>query len=131
VDLRGKVSDFYDERLVMSDKLKPFERRIKMLVLHLFHSERFTKNRKIAVKRDALFAEAHKLDTQSLIFKGKAKEARKKAEDYDWQHLNALNDYNEAEKYLRGVLQKRFDPIIFRLTSGGRSAKRSPVKRAG
>jgi hypothetical protein len=45
-----------------------------------------------------------------LIFKGKAKEARKKAEDYDWKHLNALSDYNEAEKYLRGVLRKRFDP---------------------
>jgi hypothetical protein len=110
VDLRGKVADFYAERQTMSDKLKPFERRIKTLDLHLLHSERFTKNRKIAVKRDALFAEAHKLDTQSLIFKGKANDARKKAEDYDWKNLNALQAYDEAEKYLRGVLQKRFDP---------------------
>jgi hypothetical protein len=93
VDLRGKVSDFYDERQVMSDKLKPFERRIKTLELHLLQSEKFTKYRKIAVKRDALYAEARKLDTQSLIFKGKAKDALKKAEDYDWKHLNALNDY--------------------------------------
>jgi Lon protease-like protein len=109
-DLRGKVSDFYDERQAMSDKLKPFERRIKTLDEHLRHSDNFTKYRKIAVKRDTLLAEAHKLDTQSLIFKGKAKEALKKAEDYDWKHLNALQAYDEAEKYLRGVLQKRFDP---------------------
>jgi hypothetical protein len=109
-DLRGKVMDFYDERQAMSDKLKPFERRIKTLDLHLRHSENFAKHRKIAKKRDALFADAHRLDKESLIFKGKANEARKKAEDFEWKNLNALRDYDDAEKYLRGVLQKRFDP---------------------
>jgi chromosome segregation ATPase len=109
-DLRGKVGDLYDERQAMSDKLTPFKRRIKTLDEHLWHSENFKKDRKIAEKRDALFAEAHKLDSQSLIFKGKAKAASEKAEAYEWRNLNALQDYDAAEKYLRGVLQKRFDP---------------------
>jgi hypothetical protein len=109
-DLRGKVGDLYDERQAMSDKLTPFKRRIKTLDEHLWHSENFTKYRKIAQKRDALFAEAYKLDSQSLIFKGKAKAASEKAEAYEWRNLNALQDYDAAEKYLRGVLQKRFDP---------------------
>jgi len=109
-DLRGKVADYYDERQALSDKLKPFERRIKTLDAHIFHSENFTKHRKLAEKRDALYAEAHRLDKASLIFKGKANAAREKAEAFEWKNLNALRDYDDAEKYLRGVLQKRFDP---------------------
>ena len=42
--------------------------------------------------------------------KGKAKKAYETAEAYDWKYLNELQDYDNAEKYLRGVLQGRFDP---------------------
>jgi hypothetical protein len=38
-DLRGKVADYYGEHQTMSDKLTPFDRRIKTLDEHLRHSE--------------------------------------------------------------------------------------------
>jgi hypothetical protein len=109
-DLRGIVADYYDERKEMSEKLTPFKRRLKTLDLHLAHSDNFKKYRKIADKRDALNAEAYTLEKQGFFSKGKAQKAREKADDYEWRNLNALQDYDVAEKYLRGVLQKRFDP---------------------
>jgi hypothetical protein len=109
-DLRGKVVDLYDERQAVSDKLTPFNRRIKTLDEHLRHSANFTKYRKIAVKRDALYAESNRLEKQGFFSKGKAQKALETADAYEWKHLNALRDYGDAEKYLRGVLQKRFDP---------------------
>jgi prefoldin subunit 5 len=109
-DLRGKVADYYDERKDMSDKLQPFKRRIKTLDEHLRHSDNFTKYSKIAKQRDELSAAAYALEKQGFFSKGKAQKAREKSEAYAWKHRNALVDYDAAEKYLRGVLQKRFDP---------------------
>jgi hypothetical protein len=109
-DLCGKVADYYDERKAMSDKLTLFNRRIKTLDEHLWHSANFTKYRKIAERRDALSAEANALEKQGFFSKGKAKQAREKSDAYDWKHLDALQEYDKAEKYLRGVLQKRFNP---------------------
>jgi hypothetical protein len=60
--------------------------------------------------QEALYAEYRRLDKQGFFFKGKAKEAFAAAEAYDWKHLNALRDYDDAEKYLRGVLRERYDP---------------------
>jgi prefoldin subunit 5 len=109
-DLRGKVADYYDERKDMNDKLQPFKRCIKTLDEHLRHSDNFTKHIKIAKQRDALSTEAYALEKQGFFSKGKAQKAREKSEAYAWKHRNALVDYDAAEKYLRGILQKRFDP---------------------
>jgi chaperonin cofactor prefoldin len=109
-ELADAVSDMQGERQAINDKLKPVQRRIAMLREHLRHSENFNNYRKLAAKRAALYAEYHKLDGQGLFAKGKAKKALEAAEAYDWQHLNELQDFDKSEKYLRGVLQERFDP---------------------
>ncbi|MDR0867359.1 MAG: MobA/MobL family protein [Planctomycetota bacterium] len=104
------VGDMQVERMEISDKLKPVQRRIDTLREHLRHSENFKNNQKFATKRTALYAEYRKLESQGLFAKGKAKKALEAAEAYDWKHLNELQDFDRAEKYLRGVLQSRFDP---------------------
>jgi hypothetical protein len=109
-DIRGKIGGYYAERKAINDKLTPFNRRIKTLNEHIRHSENFTKNRKIAGKRDALYAEHKRLEKQGIFFKGKAQKALEVADAFAWKNFNVLQDYDAAEKYLRGVLQKRFNP---------------------
>jgi chromosome segregation ATPase len=109
-DVRNKVADFYGEQHGLRARLSPINRRIETLDKHLLHSENFTKHRKLAAKRDALYAEYKRLDGKGFLFKGQAKKALEAAEAYDWKNLNGLRDYDDAEKYLRRVLQKRFDP---------------------
>jgi hypothetical protein len=109
-DIRGKVSEFYGEQQAINAEMKPVDRRLKTLNEHLHHSVNFTKYRKTAEKRAALYAEYKQLDSQGLFFKLKVKKALETAEDFDRKHYNAIHDYYDAEKYLRDVLQKRFDP---------------------
>ena len=97
----------------ISGEMKPLNRRIDTLKKHIMHSENFKQYRKIAAKREALWAEYKRLNDQGFLFKGKAKKALEAAEAYDWKELNALQDYDNAEKYLRDVLQERFDPKKF------------------
>jgi chromosome segregation ATPase len=109
-ELSDALRNLSAKRQAISDKLKPVDRRIKTLKEHLMHSENFKNYRKIAAKRDALYAKYNELSKQGLFSKGKATEALKKAEAYDWQYLNELQDFDKAETYLRGILQSRFDP---------------------
>jgi hypothetical protein len=109
-DLERKVNAMHGKVNRLRDDMKPVSRRIQTLDVHLTHSENLKKYRKIYEKQEALYAEYRRLDKQGFFFKGKAKEAFAAAEAYDWKHLNALRDYDDAEKYLRGVLRERFDP---------------------
>jgi hypothetical protein len=90
--------------------MKPVNRRIETLDKHLVHSENFKKHGKLAKKRDELYTEYKQLDGKGFLFKLQADKALKTSKDFDWKHFNALKDYDEANKYLRKVLQKRFDP---------------------
>ena len=108
--LEQKVRAMHSKANRIRTDLRTVERRIDTLNNHLGHSENFKKYRKIAEKRDALYAEYKTLSQQGLFSKGKAQKAFEAAESYEWKHLNALQDYDNAEKYFRGVLQGRFDP---------------------
>lgn len=66
--MRGDVNRIRDD-------LKKAERRIDTLNNHLGHSENFKKLRRLADKRDALYAEYKTLSQQGLLSKGKAKKA--------------------------------------------------------
>jgi ATP-dependent exoDNAse (exonuclease V) alpha subunit len=109
-DLRGYVGNLYFERQELADRMKPVNRRIETLDKHLMHSENLKKHDKLAKRRDELYAEYKRLDGKGFLFKLQADKALKAAEAYDWKHLNALKDYDDADKYLRKILQKRFDP---------------------
>jgi hypothetical protein len=120
--LENMVQSMYGKINSLREDLTPINRRIKTLEEHIRHSGNFKKYRKIAEKQDALYAEYKTLSQQGLFSKGKANKALEAAEDFSWKHLNALQDYENAEKYLRGVLQKRFDP--------GRMASRRVLESA-
>ncbi|MFP3152948.1 MobA/MobL family protein [Lachnospiraceae bacterium ZAX-1] len=105
----GPAASQMEKRGIRTD-LKSVERRIDTLNEHIKHSENFKKYRKIAEKRDALYAEYQTLSQQGLFSKGKAQKALEVAEAFNWKHLNALQDYDNAEKYLYDILQGRFDP---------------------
>ena len=117
---RNNISDYAElEKLVidMDDKVdsinadrKKLNRRIDTLNKHIKHSENFKKYRKIAEKRDALWAEYKRLNDKGFLSKGKAQKALEASEAYDWKHLNDLQNYDNAEKYLRDLLQSRFNP---------------------
>jgi hypothetical protein len=108
--LERKVDSMNSDIRMMGKNLNDISRRINTLDLHLAHSQNLKKYRKIHNKQTALYDEYRRLDKQGFLFKGKAKEALATAEAYDWKYLNELQDYENAEKYLRGVLQDRYDP---------------------
>jgi len=109
-ELEKLISDMDDKVDNINADRKIINRRIDTLNKHITHSENFKQYRKIAGKRDALWAEYKQLNDKGFLFKGKAQKALEAAEAYDWKELNALQDYDNAEKYLRDVLQDRFDP---------------------
>jgi hypothetical protein len=110
-ELRGAVGDFYGRQLALSDKLKPVERRVKTLGEHLRQSENFKANRKIAGQYNALNAEAKTAEKATGLFaKSKAEKAHNTAQNFYEIHRAEIDLFQAAEKYLRGVLQSRYDP---------------------
>ena len=94
------------------DRKKKTERRIKTLDKHIEQSEIFKKHRKVRAQYDKLNAEYKTLSKQTGLFsKSKADKARAAAQDFYEAHRTELTLYAAAEKYLRGVLQERFDPV--------------------
>ena len=93
------------------DRKKKTERRIKTLDKHIEQSEVFKKHRSIKTESDRLFAEAKSAENATGLFaKSKAANAHDAARDYYETHRAELVLYEAAEKYLRGALQKHYDP---------------------
>jgi hypothetical protein len=62
------------------------------------------------LKSEAETAEKSALGSLNPFAKGKAEKARKAAQDYYYDHTPGIEMFKTVEKYLKGVLQKRFDP---------------------
>jgi hypothetical protein len=110
-ELREKVSDMYGEQLALSDKFKPVERRLKTLDEHIRHSENFKKHRGHKALYEKLYAQYKTLKKETGLFsKGKAQKALDAANEYHDTYRAELSMYDAAERYLKDVLQERFDP---------------------
>jgi hypothetical protein len=110
-ELRGAVGDFYGRQLALGDRLKPIERRIKTLDEHLRQSENFKANRKIAGQYNALNAEAKTAEKVTGLFaKSKAEKAHNTSHSFYEIHRAEITLYEAAKRYLKDVLQGRFDP---------------------
>jgi hypothetical protein len=110
-DLEQKVNAMHRDVNSMSDNLKKVERRIDTLHEHLRHSDNFKKYRKHKRKYESLYSE-YEAAKKSTGFgaKRKANKALASAKEYHEQHRAELAKFSNAEKYLRDVLQDRFDP---------------------
>jgi hypothetical protein len=110
-ELRGKVSDMYGRQLAMGDKLKPVERRLKTLGEHIRHSENFKACRPVKARYDKLYAEYQALEKASgLLAERKARKALDAANEYYEANRMEITLCEAAERYLKGVLQSRYDP---------------------
>jgi hypothetical protein len=111
-ELREKVSDIYGRQLEMSDKFKPIDRRLKTLDEHIKHSENFKAYRGCKARYDKLYAE-YKTATKAgagLFAERKAKMALENATAYYEANRAEITLCEAAERYLKDVLQARFDP---------------------
>ena len=109
--LDEKFKSMIGRQLDIGDKLKPIERRLKVLDEHMRHSENFKSGRGYKAQYDKLYAEYETLKAaKGWGAKSKAQKALDAANEYYEAHRPQLTLYESAERYLRDVLQGRFDP---------------------
>jgi ATP-dependent exoDNAse (exonuclease V) alpha subunit len=110
-DLSNKVNAMHDKLDSTSTELKKTERRIDTLKEHLRQSGYYKEHRKLKRQYDKLYSEynAAKNDT-GLFAERKAKKVLETANDFYEANRAGLTLFDAADKYLLGILQKRFDP---------------------
>jgi hypothetical protein len=110
-ELRELVSDMYGRQLAVGDKFKPVERRLKTLDEHIRHSENFKAYRGHKARYDKLYAEYTTLKKPTGLFaERKARKALGDANAYREANRAEITLFDAAERYLKDVLQERFDP---------------------
>jgi hypothetical protein len=110
-ELRKKVSDYYGRQLAMGGKFKPIDRRLKTLDEHIKHSENFRAYRGYKARYDKLYAEYKTAKAKEGLFaERKAKKALENATAYYEANRAEITLCETAERYLKDVLQARFDP---------------------
>ena len=109
--LDEKFKSMIGEQLAIGNKLKPIERRLKTLDEHLRQSENFKSGRGHKVQYDKLYEQYTTFKKTSGFGAGrKAQKALDAANEYYKNHRPQITLYESAERYLRDVLQERFDP---------------------
>jgi hypothetical protein len=110
-ELREKISDIYGRQFEMGDRFKPIDRRLKTLDEHIKHSENFKAYRGYKARYDKLYSEYLTLKKSSGFgAKRKAQKALEAANAYREANRAEITLCEAAEKYLKDVLQVRFDP---------------------
>jgi predicted nuclease with TOPRIM domain len=110
-DLERKVNDMQGSFNSMRDNLKKVNRRIDTLNEHLRHGDNIVKHRKIKRHYNELYSE-YESAQKSTGFgaKRKADKALEAANVFYEFHRAELTLYDASDKYIRNVLQKRYDP---------------------
>jgi hypothetical protein len=109
--LADKVSAMHGEYVALNTNIKKINKRIDTLKEHLRQSENYKQYRKIVTEYAALSNAADTAEKVTGLFaKPKADKARKEAQDFYRDHDHKIGLFRDAEKYLKSVLQSRFDP---------------------
>ena len=110
-DLEKKVNAMQGKYYSVGEDLKKVNRRMGTLKLHLEHSENFKENRKYKRIYDKLYSEYDAAKKEKGFFaERKAQKALDAVNEYREDYRPQLAMFDNAEKYLRDVLQERFDP---------------------
>ena len=110
-DLEKKVNAMQSNINSMRSDLRKVERRIDTLKEHLRHSGNFKAYRKRKTKYEELYSQyqaARKL--KGFGTERKAQKALDAANEYHELYRSEIAMFESADKYLRDVLQNRFDP---------------------
>jgi hypothetical protein len=128
--LADKVSDMHQSLNAAYERKKKALRRVKTLDEHLRHSENFRKFRKLRTRYDALRTEWKAAEKSGGLFaKSKAEKAHAAARDFYETHRSELGQFENAEKYLKGVFQSRYDPKQIAAQSKKWNAERETCKQ--
>ena len=110
-DLEAKVEFMHGKVLRLGEDMKPVNRRIDTLKEHIRQSGNYKEHRKIKRQYDALYAEYTAARKETGLFsERKAQKALNTANSFYEDNRAGLTLFDAADKYLRGVLQDRFDP---------------------
>jgi hypothetical protein len=100
-----------DKQTEIRDKLKPVQRKLATLEKHLEQSEYYKSYFKIMAQYRKLKAQAQTANQEKGFgAKKKAEKAQAAADSYYKDNSREIILCEAAETYLKGVLQKRFDP---------------------
>jgi hypothetical protein len=109
--LADKVGEMHGAYTALNTNIKKANKRIDTLKEHLRQSENYRQYRKITAEYSTLSNAADTAEKATGLFaKLKAEKARKEVQNYYRDHDHEIGIFRNAEKYLRGVLQLRFDP---------------------
>jgi hypothetical protein len=110
-DLDNKVNAMHRNLNSTSDEVKKVERRIKTLKEHISQSGYYKEHRSLRRQYDKLYAAYEETKKATGVFaERKAQKALEAANEFYEANRTGLTLFDTAEKYLRGVLQERFDP---------------------
>jgi len=91
--------------------LKPIDRRLKTLDEHIRHSGNYKGYRGHKAQYEKLYAQYQTIKKSGGFgAERKAQKALDTTNEYYETYRNEITMYDNAEKYLRDVLQKHFDP---------------------
>ena len=109
--LEEKVMDMYGEQRSISEKLKATDRRLKALDEHLRHSGNYKAYRGHKAQYEKLYAQYRAIKKAGGFgAERKAQKALDTANAYHNDHHTEIVLFEAAEKYLKDVMQERFDP---------------------
>jgi ATP-dependent exoDNAse (exonuclease V) alpha subunit len=110
-ELQGKLQSMITKQRETAHELKSIERRMKTLDEHIRHSENYKENKPIKRKYNELKSEYETAQNATGFFARRNEEkARVAYMDYYENHRPELFQFDTAEKYLKDVLQERFNP---------------------
>jgi ATP-dependent exoDNAse (exonuclease V) alpha subunit len=110
-ELADKVNAIHSSYSGVSEQIKKAERRVTTLDKHLEHSANVKKYRSVMGQYDKLTADADVAEKATGLFaKSKAEKTRAAAQDFYETDRAEITLYRAAEKYLKDVLQLRYDP---------------------
>jgi hypothetical protein len=108
--LAGKVTAMKGKLHGVGENLNKIDRRLKTLDEHIRHSENFKNGRGQKARYEKLYAEYKTARKQTGLFaERKAQKALDAAQGYYESNRTEIVLYEAAERYLRNVLQGRFD----------------------
>jgi hypothetical protein len=109
--LESKVTEIHNQFDRVRDNLNKVERRAKTLDEHLRQSGNYKEYRGYKTQYEKLYAEYKTLaKTKGFGAERKAQKALDAANEYYEANRPQIAMYEDAERYLRDVLQERFDP---------------------
>ena len=110
-DLEAKVESMHSKVLRLGEDMKPINRRIDTLKEHIRQSGNYKEHRKVKRQYDALYADYTAARKETGLFaERKAQKALNAVNSFYEDNRAGLTLFDAADKYLRGVLQDRFDP---------------------